>query len=290
MAYDVEDAAEGRACVRTPLSRGGYEDLLAKPRGGMAELFEWLSLDMTEDAWQQLLMEGASEFNVDPGSPGVRADKWREEWSRQDMLSFEAIAGPLLRDLGYGQIAPPDGEPVAHRLRSSPVVGALKGARHPRAMLRTTVRKAYAREALRLTEANHGIVEKFERSLAARDLDVIRDMLASNVLVRVVGVDGFDGRGPEAAETLIGLVEEHAGQELQVQTGSIHASSGSFTNVVTYRLADGTYWIRTFVIDVRHSEITALVMYRFLLDSGTISERQPEVDTSRRTLGQASSG
>src|SRR5439155_13937772 len=70
-----------------------YEDLLADPRARAAELFDWLGLGVTDAEWERVLAEAGSEFNVDPGSPGVRGDKWRDELSDDEVRAVERVAG-----------------------------------------------------------------------------------------------------------------------------------------------------------------------------------------------------
>lgn len=143
----VEDAAiEWRrrvGCGRRDGSRLGpdryrevrYEDLVAEPERVVRELCRFFDLD-----WDGTLLRyyeradeviGATRFPsahrrlLLPPTPGLR--DWRTEMTADEIRRFEAIAGSLLDELGYGRAHP--SPPLALRLRGRGRVVAERAAR-----------------------------------------------------------------------------------------------------------------------------------------------------------------
>src|SRR4051812_9395307 len=100
-ATAVRDARDGGALFGDRFREIVYERLLADPRAGTEALFAWLGLPLDEAAWAAILAAAGASFNVDPGSPAIGADKWRDELSAADLRTFERVAGRELLELGY---------------------------------------------------------------------------------------------------------------------------------------------------------------------------------------------
>src|SRR5688572_8976833 len=93
-----------------------YEDLLADPRVGIEQVFEWLGLAADAQTVEQSLVEARVRFNVDPQAPAVVEGKWRKEFSPDDVASFDRVAAPTLAALGYppSAVGPTPSATAAH--------------------------------------------------------------------------------------------------------------------------------------------------------------------------------
>ena len=243
----------------------GYERLLASPRERTGELFDWLGLELDDATWERILTEAASEFNVDPGSPGVRTDKWRDELSPGDLAEFERIAGRQLEACGYELAAAGRGERAEDGERGGglglPSLGYL--AQRPRAAATAALDRTIARRARRDLHDHYAVVEELQSHLQSGDDDAALALFGPRAWVRVVD-DGHDaeGRGEEAVRDLLRAVAEHRENGLRPLTGEVHASAAAFTNVGTYELGDGSRWTRTLVVNLRGRRIVRLALYR----------------------------
>jgi hypothetical protein len=77
-----------------------YEDLLADPAPVVERLFEGIGLESSTAASEAALAELRVARNVEPGDR-IGVGKWRGALSRRDLATFERIAGPTMRELGY---------------------------------------------------------------------------------------------------------------------------------------------------------------------------------------------
>lgn len=99
-AYDAHDP-ELRMMVR-------YEDLLSDTEPVLGPILEWLGLARSKDDLRETVtseaFEKIPEKQKGPGhgkraaSPGL----WRENLTEDEQTTLERVAGPKLRDLGYG--------------------------------------------------------------------------------------------------------------------------------------------------------------------------------------------
>src|SRR5207248_8451557 len=153
--------------------------------------FAWMELEATEDVWTQVLLEVGSGFNVDPRSPGVRADKWRQGLSVTQIREFERIAGAELEALGYDRVGSRGNWEKSHGVAWGIREGARRGRRtaqaaaHPRAVARAAASRLYERQSRRAIRTKHGIVERFERMLSEGRVQEARSLLAPDVQVRI---------------------------------------------------------------------------------------------------------
>src|SRR5439155_14350798 len=65
------------------------------------EVFAWLGLDAEPGVVDAALREAGARYNVDLSAPAVRAGKWRERFTAEDLATFDRVAGATLAELGY---------------------------------------------------------------------------------------------------------------------------------------------------------------------------------------------
>jgi hypothetical protein len=253
----VEGGRRGASLFAERYREVVYERLIDGLDGEVGALFDWLDLPASAEVHDRILREAASEFNVDPSSPGVRAEKWRDELSATDLLTIQRIAGAQLRECGYERAAADDGaRPAPERRRR------LRRPRRARA-------PSSAALGRRMLHANHAVVERFEREVSDGALDAALAELAADVQVRIVaGASAHEGRGPDAARKLLDALEQHRVAGLRPTSGHLHASALAFTSVITYELADGSTWARTLVMGTADEKLTAVSMYRYRVAGG----------------------
>jgi hypothetical protein len=264
----VEDARRDGAALGDRYRDVVYETLLRDPRRHTSELFAWLGLDLSDELWERVRVEAGSEFNVDPGSPGIRTDKWRDELSDAELRTFERVAGDQLDALGYERAA--SGGSGAKRLRAAVSPERLRSAgdtlRRPRNTMRAARDRALARGLHADSVAHNYAVSRFERLIADGDDAGARELLAPKLWVRIdEGVGTREKRGGDAADELIAALAGHRDRGVHVSDGHVHVSPRDLTTVATYELADGTRWTRTMVYKARGGKITGVGLYRYAL-------------------------
>jgi hypothetical protein len=259
----VERGRAGAAAFGDRYRELRYEKLLAEPASRMAEVFGWLGLDVNEATRERVLAEAASEFNVDPGSPGVGAAKWRDELSDGDLRTFDRIAGAQLEACGYERprLRPAAGVPRRAAARTRAVAARI---RRPRPAARAAFARALARRDRRELHDSLRVVNLLAGYLELGDDDAALGLLAPRAWVHVTHGDvELTGRGPDAARTLLAAAGEHRAHGLKLLTGELHASPSAFTSVGTYELGDGSRWARTQITHVRRGRVTRLALYAF---------------------------
>jgi hypothetical protein len=245
-----------------------YEELLADPRSRVAELTDWLGLALTGDVWDRILLEAGSEFNVDPGSPGVRTDKWRDELSPDDVRTVEEIAGAELIACGYQLAGSRSPEPAAPRPapRPPPRAGGVRAIAARLRRRRPGVDRAFARHARSQLQANYRTFEDLQILLAEGDDDAALAAFAPDTNFRVVdGDDRVEGRGEDAARELLRAYGDHRERGMRPITGEIHPSPVEFASVGTHELDDGSRWVQTLVVNFDDRRVIQLALYRFRL-------------------------
>lgn len=262
----VDDARRGAGFFGDRYREVVYERLLEDARAGVAELFEWLGLELDGEIWARVLTEAGSEFNVDPRSPGVRADKWRDELSDAELRAFERVAGEQLDALGYQRAAPADAERGgAGRLRRRAADRA-RTLGDPRGALGSARNRAFARRLHTDQIATNFAVSRFEHYIAAGDEARASEFLAPKLWVRIDDGDGTrEARGSAAVDALLRALAEHRDRGLNVLSGHVQASPHGYTTVATYELDDGTRWARTIVYAARGGKLTGVGLYRWEL-------------------------
>jgi sulfotransferase family protein len=233
-----------------------YEQLLGDTAAEIEDLFAWLGLELPDAVRARIMFEARTEFNVDPSSPRVQADKWREELSPSDLVEFERIAGAELEAHGYERAArgATPAPPRRRTPRSLPDVG------------RRARDRALARWSRREIRRNHAAASRFDELLAVGDDDGAVELLSPKARVSLLdGDERRAGRGAVAAADLAAAVADHRRRGQRAVSGSIHLSPHAFTTVGTYELDDGSRWGRTLVLYVRHGRIIEVALYRFAL-------------------------
>jgi hypothetical protein len=247
-----------------------YEQLLQEPRRHVGELFRWLDLDLENETWAQILSEAASEFNVDPGSPGIRLDKWRDELPIADLRTFERLAGDQLEACGYARASTHTNVRRPPRRYATRLVTArrryLTKRWRPRTAARAAIDRALSRHAARASGDKHRVVARFERLVAEGRMEEAFAIFTPRARVRVVdGAARFQGRGDAALRKLLAILADHQSQGLRPLSGELHPSAEKFTTVVSYELQDGSAWAQTLVYNVAYPSIAGVAMYRFPL-------------------------
>jgi hypothetical protein len=264
----VTDAQEGPALLGDRFHHVKYEALFADPRRWIETIFGWLDLDLSEETWERILGEAGAAFNVDPGSPGLSADKWRTELSARDLRAIEQEVGDQLDALGYPRAADArrtPGLPSARQTLSSlgPRVRELRhtGFAAVRSRDRPFARRLHADQV-----ANKEAAGAFERFVADGDEAGARTQLADQVWVRIdTGTGAREVRDLDAVDDLLAVLAEHRAARISIRSGEVHVSPYGVTTIATYELADGTRWTRTLVYHLRHSRVTHVGLYRYEL-------------------------
>jgi hypothetical protein len=239
-----------------------YEDLVANPRARTEQIFSWLDLELNDEMWARILEEAGAAFNVDPSSPGVRPDKWRDELSEADLQTIERVAGDQLDRLGYergGATAAPAGRLEAVRAAAGKV-------RRPRGARRAYENRVVRRRRNAARIAHKRAVADFERLVAGGDESGARALLADRLWFKRDD-DGARGesRGEGAVEELLTALGEHRERGMRVLAGHVHESAYAVTTVVTYELDGGERWSRTLVYHAAGGRITEVGLYRYRL-------------------------
>jgi hypothetical protein len=262
----VQAGRRGAAALGDRYREVVYEHVLADPSQEIEDLFGWLGVEFDEDVRERVLLEAGSMFNVDPGSPEIRADKWREGLSERDLESFDRVAGPLLEELGYERERTSVGTSVATRIRRLP--GRLPSLPVSREAARKRLERWYARRQRERLAENVVLVERFERAVARGGLDEAVAMLTPQARVRLSdGERPRTARGAEARDLLRAALAEHESLSPRPVWGQIHSSAEVFTLVSIYDLpGNGGRWARTLVLNVADGRaIVAATLYRFRL-------------------------
>jgi hypothetical protein len=258
----VGDARSAGAALGDSYREVVYETLLRDPRGGIAGIFDWLGLDLSEETWKRILAEAGAEFNVDPADPAIRTDKWRDQLSASELRAFERIAGDQLDALGYPRAARQSRlADVGPRLRA-----AAEKMRRPRRAAREADRRATVRRMHARQMEHHHLVEAFERHVADGDESRARELLSAQLRARVDDGNGRrDTRGLEAIDDILGTLTLHRERGIHLLSGNVHGSPHSVTTTATYELTDGTRWARTLVYKARGKRLSEIALYLYEL-------------------------
>jgi hypothetical protein len=140
-----------------------YEDLVGDPSAGFEELIGWAGL--APDPAVTAAVETTRDVALAPGRAGARVDpdRWRADLSEADVRAVDAVAGDLLRELGYAEAGAPGPAPA----RSIP-------APNMRAAVQALVEAVRDRSAPSLAAATTPSVSVRLRT-GARDADLAGD-------------------------------------------------------------------------------------------------------------------
>ena len=98
-----------------------YEDLLADPAGHLREIFAWMDIDPSAELCDRVAEEtrigklqqastAGTAWDLEKEPQGFfrkgKADAWKEDLSAREIAVVEAIAGPLMDELGYRRETP----------------------------------------------------------------------------------------------------------------------------------------------------------------------------------------
>jgi hypothetical protein len=279
-----EAAAEWRDSVRGGL--GGkelfganyreirFEALMSAPFEEARELYDWLELPADDVSEDRLSMEASTKFNVDPRSPEIVADKWRDELSAGDLAAFDRVAGELVAQLGYPRTV----EGSRHqRVESRPARSDDRGpVRKLASGLRRSLNKPkpeldrrLARHRRNEMRNNLGVVERFEELVDAGNHAEARRLCAREARFAFsCDATHIEGQGDEPYAGLVDALGEHTSAVRADVMVRPQFSASMFTRVYTYSLADGSRWSETRVITARSKLITAVSAFRFKLQTG----------------------
>jgi hypothetical protein len=262
----VEDGCAGSRLLGERYRQVVYEDLLADPGTQTQAIFDWLDLDVSEEGWERIRIEAGSAFNVDPGSPGIRGQKWRDELTDAELRTFERIAGDQLDLLGYPRAATKS-PPTRASLRPRTVIEALR--REATRLYRTRRAGRRRRLARRMHSdqiAHNEVVANFERHVAAGDEAAARALLAPALRVKLRdGARSSESRGGAAADELLAALREHRDRGMRLESGETQASAYAVTTITTYSLDDGSRWVRTLVYNVPAKRLREVGLHRYRL-------------------------
>ena len=223
-----------------------YEDLFADPEGRIRDLYDWLGLDVTDDAVAAGLEAAAIVDNADPTDPRAETGKWRSSFSRRDLRDFERIAGDLLAELGY--VERPSARAAFLRPRSAD--GARSRTEDPS-------RRDPGHRPHHLVHAANNVLGLMHTGAHDR----LPELLAEDVIVRVVANDDVVEATGQAgrdllAETLL-ADPAYLGRQLR---GDVELRRTDVRVSLTYELPDGTIADRELVLGLRDEEVVALTL------------------------------
>jgi Sulfotransferase family len=123
----VSNVSDGLALRQLPAATYfelRYEDLLADPAQHLREIFSWIGVDpsaslcarVAEETRISRLQQVNAQSTVGTAWDLVkepkgffrkgRADAWKEDLSRREVAVVEAVAAPLMEELGYARVTP----------------------------------------------------------------------------------------------------------------------------------------------------------------------------------------
>ncbi len=245
-----------------------YEQLIADPRAGAIELFDWLGLEHSPELLENVLHEAQRPYNVDPSDQRIGTDKWKARFSPEDIAAFDAAAGDLLDELGYERDATA-AAPAVRPSQTSESVTLSEYARRKASSLRTrVVRSLIGTDAPEGMDEAQATFDRLANDIAAKRFSSIGGLFRSVARIQIVDSSGeWTGTGPEAIERLQSTLEnDEALNGRQVRGDTWPALSGYFA-MFTYRSPDGALHDRAMVMYFNHGEIMRFTYYKLPLGS-----------------------
>lgn len=208
-----------------------YETLLADPLGCMRELFEWLAVPWTDGLEPAIREEARAPYNVHSSNPAIAEGKWRSALTSQDAAAFDAVAGDLLRELGYPPLAPAR-------------AGVRQLAASARQRGRTAIRRVKRRNkpTSSVDEYWHQLLDvanTVAASISASSVDDIAPLLTSDARVRIGGGHYPVRRGTAGVEQLAKEFTKTRDRRHRQVRGDVYTNPTGFTLVQSYLDAAG---------------------------------------------------
>jgi hypothetical protein len=237
-----EAAAEWREAILAARAAGlpperyrevRYEELLEDPELLIRGIYDWLGVAAEDDVMAGVLAEVRTPANVDRVERrGIGAEKWQDAFTAEDLAAFEAVAGDLLRELGY-----PEGEARGARTRP----------RRPRIARR--VRNALTRSGQTAGEQNplqrgiahrQTVADEVVGALRTGAVEAIREHCDPNVRVAVVDAGGRrEARGDAGLELLAEAVRADPAMAGEQVVGDTHAAVPTMAYVLSHETPEG---------------------------------------------------
>lgn len=263
-AADVWATAVTRARLHQPrrYKEVRYEELIHDPVTQMTQLFEWLGLTVTDDLLDAIRREATVPVNKNPGDV-VGEGKWRGGLSADQAAEFDAVAGPLLRELGYPELPRPTApgrstlRKAAQRAYTS-AHGAL-----PRRHIKSEPGSPQLSKYMTFAKTGDRIIEVLESDQPHR----IADMVSSDALITIKDRAGQRaGRGSSGAELLAEQWRATADERHRQLRADVHIHDDALTVVLTHQATDGVETHSMVVTQLRMSgsdaTISKLTYYR----------------------------
>lgn len=256
-----------------------YEDLLADPRAGIEDLYQWLDLPADEEIVVRAMEEAGVRFNVDAAMPVVAAGKWRGSLSPEQVAAFHAVAGPTLAAVGYDDGAEPS--PIGSRRSSSTGVRTVRRWTAPvTRRARSLARRVLGNEAPDLPGAAdaqpdpasaESLLLRFDDlvgCIGSTERSGLGDLVTTDVeVIAVVDGDHWADRGARAVERLVHALEGDDGLRARQVRGDVHPGGGMFTSVLAYDTGSGSTLNVVVVAHVGPSGISRIAYYRYPLEA-----------------------
>lgn len=238
-----------------------YEDLMADPRAQVAALLTELGLGHDDEVLRAALLEAGVQRNVDPTSPGVGSEKWRDELNPADLAVIERVAGPLLEKCGY-RLAGEHRElavvPTWSRVGRRLVGGA---ARRLRAHRRSDVAGQVERAVTAQLHQAQQIVDRLLEVIESGKFSELAGITSPSVRVRLVEDPVWEGRGPAALARFEESVLTDLARGSHQIRGEMFPSVPTSTVVSVYRLASGETLHRVLAVEVQAGVISGLTRF-----------------------------
>jgi len=233
-----------------------YEDLLTDPAPVVAELYEWLALEVSDEVVAGAIDEAGIGANLGVAPSGIGVAKWRDAYTQADLAAFDRAAGDVLRELGYpaaGDARPP--APPRSR-RADPVRAArarLAALRRPR-----LGRRGAPIRARKLQELVDGVVGGLQDHAYERVAAVLTD----DALIRIVsGQGGEQGRGERGRDLLRVFLAGDSAFTGRQERGDVYLGLPYAGVVLSYRNGAGEPAERIAFLRFAGERIGELIVY-----------------------------
>jgi hypothetical protein len=233
-----------------------YEDLLTDPASVVAELYEWLALEASDEVVAEAIGEAGIAANLGAAPSGVGVAKWRDAYTRAELAAFDRVAGDLLRELGY----PDAGDSGAPAPRQSRRVDPVRAARARLAALRRPRlgRSGAPIRARKLQELVDGVVGALQDHAYERVAAVLTD----DALIRIVSAQGGEqGRGERGRDLLRQFLAGDAAFTGRQERGDVYLGLPYAGVVLSYRNGAGEPAERIAFLRFAGERIGELIVY-----------------------------